>query len=161
MCAASNPNRLPMNVSTPAPNGGANDHSPLPVTLGPPGESARQLVGTLVNDRRLNPRLPLQLPICVCRVTGNARSESAPLISRDISTMGVYFESPQQMEKGASVELDVALVDRPLDRGCVRLSTRGQVVRVGSAETPGWHGLAVRFDELSFHYDDKSLPRPH
>ncbi len=76
------------------------------------------------------------------------------LLSRDISTMGVYFLSPKRLEPGTPVELEVGLVDRPLDRGRVRLETTGEVVRTDITDTPGWHGLAVRFDEISFNYED-------
>ncbi len=159
MCAASNPNKLGMCV--PDVRRGRPEAKILPnLTVAPPasigpGAEARRAKDALINDRRMNPRLPLQLPLEVCRTNGQGvRVLGASLVSRDISTMGVYFVSPERLERGAQVELDVALVDRPLDRGRVRLKTRGEVVRVEPDGAEGNHGLAVRFDEISFHYED-------
>ncbi|MBI3405044.1 MAG: PilZ domain-containing protein [Acidobacteria bacterium] len=119
---------------------------------------SRPTVRQFVDDRRNNPRLPLNLPVRVTKINHNGDSVDGVLLSRDISTMGVFFLSPKRLDPGTPVNLEVGLVDRPLDRGRVRLETCGQVVRTEITDTPGWHGLAVRFDEISFNYEDVSSP---
>ena len=116
-------------------------------------QSAQASVRQLLQDRRINARLPLRLPLRMTRIGGQTGVYDATLLSRDISTIGVYFLSPKRLDPGTAVELEVALVDRPLEHGKVRLATVGQVVRTDITDTPGWHGLAIRFDEISFHYE--------
>src|SRR5579862_2638540 len=71
--------------------------------------------------------------------------------------VGLAYErrrSPRAIQAGAAIDLEVALVDRPLGQGCVQMRTAAHVVRVDETETPGWSGYAASFDDISFERDD-------
>jgi PilZ domain len=76
--------------------------------------------------------------------------ETPSLRTKDISSSGVYFLSPRRLEPGTPLELRVVLVDRPFGRASVTRRTEAHVVRADEASRPGWHGVAVAFDEISF-----------
>jgi len=76
------------------------------------------------------------------------------LVTRDISSTGVYFLSPKQLPVGASIELEIVLVSRPMGCGNVLMATMAQVRRVDPAAMPNWFGIAASFDDLKFGRDD-------
>ncbi len=96
----------------------------------------------------------MRLPLRLVRVAGHKESMEVTLVTRNISSSGVYFLSPQYVEPGTPIELEVALVERPLGRGSVRMVTAAHIVRAEPAEAPGWHGLAASFDDISFQRDE-------
>jgi hypothetical protein len=55
------------------------------------------------------------------------------------------------------LDLEVALVERPLGRGGVRMAAVAHVVRVEDGSEPGWHGIAATFDDMAFQRDE-ALP---
>jgi len=116
------------------------------------------VVGVL-HEQRAYPRAALCLPLRLKRVAGPREPVSVTLLTKNISSSGVYFLCPRRIEPGTPIELEVALVDRPLGRGSVRMTTAAHVVRVEPAETPGWHGLAASFDDISFQRDEPIPPR--
>jgi hypothetical protein len=75
----------------------------------------------------------------------------------DISSSGIFFLCPRRIDLGTPIEMEVTLVDKPAGCGAVRMRTRACVVRVEDAQTPGWHGLAAAFDDITF-IRDESLP---
>jgi hypothetical protein len=79
------------------------------------------------------------------------------LVTRDISSTGVYFLCPRQLASGTSIELEIVLVRKPLGRGNVVMATMAHVCRAESAATPGWYGIAASFDDVQFDRDD-NLP---
>ena len=81
------------------------------------------------------------------------------LVTKNISSSGVYFLCPRWIEPGTPIELEVGLVDRPLGRGSVRMTTAAHIVRVEPADTPGWHGVAATFDDITFQRDEQVPPR--
>jgi hypothetical protein len=101
------------------------------------------------NERRAYARARLSLSLSVQRVAGQ-RGLPDPLHTEDISSNGVFFLYPQHIEPGTPIELEVLLVNHAFGRGTVRMRTVAHVVRAQNAETPGWHGLAATFDEISF-----------
>ena len=106
-------------------------------------------------EQREYPRATLKLPL---RLRGiNAVPEEFPitLVTRDVSSTGVYFLCPKQVAVGACVELEIVLISRPLGRGNVVAATAAHVRRVEPAATPGWYGVAVSFDDLHFDRDDR------
>jgi hypothetical protein len=107
----------------------------------------------LAYERRRSPRAFLKLPL---RLIGVAGEQQIPmmLVTRNISSSGVYFLAPRAIQAGAAIDLEVALVDRPLGQGCVQMRTAAHVVRVDETETPGWSGYAASFDDISFERDD-------
>jgi len=108
----------------------------------------------VASDRRLSPRAYLSLPLYLRAVEGQTEPMSVTLLTQDISSSGVYFLCPRWIAPGGAIELEVGLVDRPLGRGSVRMTTAAHVVRSEPARTPGWHGIAVRFDDFDFERDE-------
>jgi hypothetical protein len=105
-------------------------------------------------ERRSYPRAALRLPLRLKRVAGQCEPVPVTLLTQNISSSGVYFLAPRWIEPGTPIELEVALVERPLGRGSVRMATAAHVVRVDPTKTQGWHGLAAAFDDITFKRDD-------
>ena len=80
------------------------------------------------------------------------------LVTRNISSSGVYFLAPREIAPGTAIELEVALVDRPLGYGRVQMCTAAHIVRSEDTEMPGWRGYAASFDDFALERDD-SLPQ--
>ena len=119
---------------------------------------ARHFEFEITDNRRVYPRLPLQFPVRMRRVAGQAAENSEPLVTHNISSTGVYFLAPVRvvpnLRDGTPIELEIGLTDRPRGRERVRMHTTAHVVRIDPAGKPGWHGLAVTFDEITFERDD-------
>ena len=113
----------------------------------------------VASDRRHSPRAHLRLPLYLRAVEGQHEPVSVTLLTQNISSSGVYFLCPRWIAPGSAIELEVGLVDRPLGRGSVRMTTAAHVVRSELAQTPGWHGIAVRFDDFDFERDEAVPPR--
>jgi hypothetical protein len=77
------------------------------------------------------------------------------LVTRDISSTGVYFLCPKPLPPGATVELEIVLVSKPMGHGNVVLASRARIERVEPAATPGWYGVAASFDDVQFDRDDR------
>lgn len=96
----------------------------------------------------------MKLPLRLRSVAGTDLKEPVRLVTRDISSTGVYFLSPQMIPPGSPIEMEVVLVERPLGRGNVTLATLAHVQRAEPAATPGWYGIAASFDDMEFDRDD-------
>lgn len=107
-----------------------------------------------VREQRQCPRAALKLPLRLHSVGGVEEKEPVRLVTRDISSTGVYFLCPREIPAGSPIELEVVLVERPLGRGNVVMATLAHVQRVEQAATPGWHGIAASFDDVEFDRDD-------
>jgi len=105
-------------------------------------------------ERRSYVRASLTLPLCVRTVAGRPAAGLATLSTQDISSSGIFFLCPLRIEPGTPIEMEVVLVDKPTGRGTVRMCTQACVVRVEDAATPGWHGLAAAFDDITFIRDE-------
>ncbi len=105
-------------------------------------------------EQRKYPRATLQLPLKLCSVAGVAEPNPVTLVTRDISSTGVYFLSPRHIPPGTPIELEVVLVQRPLGRGNVVMGTLAHIERIEPAATPGWYGIAASFDDVEFDRDD-------
>lgn len=105
-------------------------------------------------EQRKYPRATLKLPLKLCSVAGVAEAHPVSLVTRDISSTGVYFLCPRSIAPGTPIELQVVLVERPLGRGNVVMGTLAHVQRVEPAATPGWYGIAASFDDVEFDRDD-------
>jgi|SRR5579864_778285 len=108
-------------------------------------------------EQREYPRATLKLPLKLRSVNYVAEEFPVTLVTRDISSTGVYFLSPKLLSAGAAVELEIVLVSRPLGHGNVVLATRAHVQRVEPAAMPGWYGIAASYDDVEFDRDD-SVP---
>ena len=105
-------------------------------------------------EKRRYPRAKLSLPLRLIRV-GNVREEfPVTLVTRNISSSGIYFLAPRELEPGTSIELEVALVDRPTGQGRVQMRTAAHIVRAEESDAPGWCGYAATFDDFSLQRDD-------
>jgi hypothetical protein len=107
-----------------------------------------------VEERRAYTRANLSLPLCVKRVAGQREKIIQSLRTTNISSSGVLFIFPQRIEPGTPIEIEVCLVDRPLGHGTVKMRTEAHVVRSGPASRPGWHTLAVCFDDITFQREE-------
>lgn len=110
-------------------------------------------------EQREYPRATLKLPLRLRSV--NAVPEEFPitLVTRDISSTGVYFLSPKQLDPGSFLELEIVLVSRPMGRGNVVMTSRAYVLRYEAAAVPGWFGIAASFDDVQFDRDDRMPSR--
>lgn len=110
-------------------------------------------------EQRRHPRAKLALPLRLRRVAGELEPFPVTLVTRNISSTGVYFLCPRPIDRSTPIELEVALVHRPLGRGSVHMTTLAHVVRTEPAATPGWHGIAATFDDVEFERDEVLPPR--
>lgn len=106
------------------------------------------------HEQREYPRASLQLPLRLRSVENIAEKYPITLVTRDISSTGVFFLCPKRLELNASIELEIVLVSRPLGRGNVVAVTVARVCRIEAANMPGWFGIAASFDDLKFDRDD-------
>jgi hypothetical protein len=108
-------------------------------------------------EHREYPRATLQLPLKLRSINRVVEDFPITLVTRDISSTGVYFLCPKALSAGAAVELEIVLVSRPLGHGNVVLATSAHVQRVEPAAMPGWYGIAASYDDVQFDRDD-SIP---
>ncbi|HEV2615814.1 MAG TPA: PilZ domain-containing protein [Candidatus Acidoferrales bacterium] len=109
----------------------------------------------VAEDRRRCPRACLCLPLQLTSIGGREEALPVTLVTKDISSTGIYFLAPRVIDPGTAIELEVALIERPLGRGSVRLRTAAHVVRIDACEVPGWNGFAASFDDIDFQRDDR------
>jgi PilZ domain-containing protein len=105
-------------------------------------------------EHREYPRASLKLPLKLHSVDGIVEDFPVTLVTRDISSTGVYFLCPKQLPMNAAIELQIILVSRPLGQGNVVMASNAHVRRVHPADMPGWFGVAANFDDVSFDRDD-------
>ena len=105
-------------------------------------------------EHRERPRAALRLPLKLRSVAGHKEEFPITLVTRDISSSGVFFLCPKALAPGTAIELDIVLVSRPLGYGNVVVSSRATVERTEAANMPGWHGIAASFDDFAFDRDD-------
>jgi hypothetical protein len=135
-----------------------------PASLIPPPESSIRYDSTSgsraprparpMHERRAYTRARLNLPLQLRRVAGQREHGMHSMRTCDISSSGASFLCPQHIEPGTPIELEVSLLDRPLGRGGVQMITEAHVVRAELASRPGWHTMAVAFDEITFRKDE-------
>jgi hypothetical protein len=105
-------------------------------------------------EQRQYPRAKLRLPLRLRAVGGVPEKYPVTLVMRNISSTGVYFLCPRPLPSGASIELEVVLVSKPMGLGSVVMTTLAHVCRVEAAAMPRWYGLAACFDDVQFDHDD-------
>jgi len=108
----------------------------------------------VAHDRRRYPRASLCLPLRLTRVGEVTEPIPVTLVTRNISSSGVYFLAPRELNAGTAIELEVALVERPLGFGRVEMCTAAHIVRAEDSDTPGWRGYAASFDDFALKRDD-------
>jgi hypothetical protein len=105
-------------------------------------------------EQREYPRATLRLPLRLRSVNGIAEDFPVTLVTRDISSSGVFFLCPRELSVGSPIELEIVLVSRPMGRGNVVVATQARVQRIEPAATPGWYGIAASFSDVQFDRDD-------
>lgn len=105
-------------------------------------------------EKREYPRASLRLPLRLHSVNSVAEQYPVTLVTRDISSTGVFFLCPKEIAVGAAIGLEIILVSRPMGRGSVVLATLAHVCRIEPAAMPGWYGVAASFDDVQFDRDD-------
>jgi len=106
-------------------------------------------------EHREYPRATLNLPLRL-RSTGGVPEEfPITLVTRDVSSTGVFFLCPLYLAVGASIELEIVLVSKPLGLGNVVVATMAHVCCAEAAAMPGWYGIAAAFDDVQFDRDDR------
>jgi hypothetical protein len=106
------------------------------------------------SEHRERPRASLKLPLKLRSVAGLQEEYPVTLVTRDISSSGVFFLCPKPLALGTEIELEIVLVSRPLGYGNVVLSSKARVCRKEAANMPGWYGTAATFDDFAFDRDD-------
>jgi len=109
------------------------------------------------HEHREYPRASLKLPLRLRSVNQVAENFPITLVTRDISSTGVFFLCPKELPQGTAIELEIVLVSRPMGRGNVVIATPAHVCRMERAAMPGWFGIAASFDDVQFDRDD-SIP---
>jgi len=107
------------------------------------------------SEHRECPRAALKLPLKLRSVASLKEEFPVTLVTRDISSSGVFFLCPKSLVPGTEIELDIVLVSRPLGYGNVVVSSKARVQRTESANMPGWYGIAASFDDFAFDRDDQ------
>jgi len=105
-------------------------------------------------ERRRYPRAKLSLPLVLTRIGDFQEPEPVALVTRNISSSGVFFLAPREIEPGTAIELEVALIERPAGFGRVQMCTAAHIVRAEETDMPGWHGYAASFDDFALKRDD-------
>ena len=108
----------------------------------------------VAQERRRSPRASLCLPLRLTRVGDSPEPIPVTLVTRNISSSGVYFLAPRELAPGTAIELEVALVERPLGCGTVQMCTAAHIIRSDECATPGWRGYAASFDDFALKRDD-------
>ena len=108
-------------------------------------------------ERRAYARARMALSLSVCRVAGQPSSQPVALSTVDISPSGAFFLYPQRIDPGTPLLIEVAFLEQRRRHRAVRMRTDAHVVRAEAAGKPGWHGLAVAFDEISYVRDEHLL----
>jgi len=105
-------------------------------------------------EKRECPRASLKLPLKLRSVNGILEQYPVTLVTRDISSSGVFFLCPRSLALETAIALDIVLVSRPLGYGNVVVSSKARIKRVEPANMPGWFGIAASFDDFAFDRDD-------
>ena len=106
-------------------------------------------------EHREYPRATLRLPLRLRSVNEVQERFPITLVTRDISSSGVFFLCPKHLAAGTKIEIEIILVSRPMGRGNVVVATAARVKRLEPAATPGWYGVAALFEDVAFDRDDR------
>ena len=106
-------------------------------------------------EHREYPRATLRLPLRLRSVNDVQERYPITLVTRDISSSGVFFLCPKHLAAGTKIEIEIILVSRPMGRGNVVVATAARVKRLEPAAMPGWYGVAALFEDVAFDRDDR------
>jgi hypothetical protein len=107
-------------------------------------------------ERRRNSRLRLQVPILLRWRNGSQMCE-ARATSRDVSSHGVYFELPDTIKDGTTVEIEMTLPSQTALAGSSKVRCVGRVQRSEQEEGAN-SGMAVSINRYEFIYPPQRKP---
>lgn len=99
-------------------------------------------------ERRTARRFQIKLPMTVRWTSGMAVGEAATE-SRDVSSRGVYFLLPKQVNHGSPVEIILTLPHEITQAGPVRVRCLGRVHRI-QEEAEGGSGVVAEIHRYEF-----------
>jgi PilZ domain-containing protein len=105
-------------------------------------------------EQREYPRATLRLPLRLRSISGVKEDFPITLVTRDISSTGVFFLCPKRLAVETAIELEIVLVSKPMGEGNVVVVTKARVKRTEPAAMPGWFGIAAAYDDVQFDRDD-------
>jgi hypothetical protein len=108
----------------------------------------------VADERRRYPRASLCLPLRLTRIGDHVEPIPVTLVTRNISSSGVAFLAPRELKPDMAIELEVALVERPMGLGSVQMLTAAHIVRADETGIPGWWAYAASFDDFELQRDD-------
>src|ERR1700735_5267282 len=136
----------------------ASNTAPITSPSGKPGPRRFARVPThavgVVEDRRRAPRAALSLPLRLLRIADRPEPFPVTLVTRNISSSGIYFLAPRVISPGTAIELEVALLERPTGQGRVQMCTAAHIVRCYVLVMPGWYGYSATVDDFALRRDD-------
>src|SRR5487761_572878 len=109
----------------------------------------------VAEDRRRGPRACLGRPLRFARSGGCDETLPVTLVTKNISSTGVYALAPRVIAPGTAIELEVAWIEQLLGPGSTVLRTKAHVVRSVVCEVAGWSGFAASFDDIDFQRDER------
>jgi hypothetical protein len=98
-------------------------------------------------ERRRHPRFIAWLPLRLKAVGGIVEPNPASLVTQNLSKSGLCFPSPQRIEPGQSIEVEVTLPGAGPGSNDICISSAGYIVHAESTKEPGWYRLAAVFEE--------------
>jgi hypothetical protein len=100
-------------------------------------------------ERRTSRRFQIKLPMTVRWTSGLAVGE-AQTESRDVSSRGVYFFLPKQVNNGSPVEIILTLPHEITLAGPVRVRCLGRVHRTEANDSEGRSGVVAEIQRYEF-----------
>ena len=88
-------------------------------------------------ERRRHPRFTALLPLRLKIVGGIVEPNPAPLVTQNLSKTGLCFPSPQRIEPGQSIEVEVTFLGAGLGGNNICVSSTGYIVRAESTKNAG------------------------
>jgi hypothetical protein len=98
-------------------------------------------------ERRRYPRFSAWLPLQVTAAAGKIDPAPITVLTQNLSKVGVCFTTPENIEPGESIEVEVKLIGAGPNGTDVRVAAGGRVVRVEARNKQGWHKIAASFGE--------------
>ena len=127
----------------------------LPVFLIVDERSEKQFAEDCVAypERRSAQRFRIKLPLTVRWTSGSAVGE-ANTESQDVSSRGIYFSLPKQVQSGSPVEIVLTLPHEITLAGPVRVRCLGRIQR-NETQQPGYAGLVAEIERYEFLRSDE------
>jgi hypothetical protein len=102
---------------------------------------------TLTPERRRHQRFTAWLPLRLLAVGGIIQKYPLLLLTQNLSKTGLCLPSPQRIEPGLSIEVEVTFLGVGLRGNNISITSTGHIVRAELSKKPGWHKLAAAFEE--------------